>query len=453
MATRSSRNILLPVDERRVIIFHSLLGSPQLVEFESEEDCRSFTAAAQAGPAHSGISSLDSILELTDDLARQQVAERAAVYLDWLPHRINFLSLLTSEACNLGCSYCIAGENMRSAASRKAVTMQWETAQTAIDWYFSILDPARKPYINFTGGEPLLNWPLVARTLEYVTERYSQYGKTLEFSINTNATLVTPNIAAVLKKHQVIVATSLDGAPSNSDLVRIANANRLGVSDRILAGWKNLAEAGHPITGFMATFNDKNIDGLNEAVVDFACEMKFSWLRVDCDVIHLQHLPPGELIERLWRVYMYGKSRGIAVEGFWSSAIHNMLTDTDAPVTFFCGAVSGETVSIHPDGRVSACGFSRATLGNVGNPTLLNAQLHTELVRSYVPGHREFCVGCEIEGSCAGGCNIAREEASANRSNSAIEYNCTIYREMTRRLLVEHFLEGPVMTTPALHAV
>lgn len=222
--------------------------------------------------------------------------------------------------------------------------------------------------------------------------------------------------------------------------MRIGKATRLGVSEKILAGWRNLADADHPVRGFMATFNDTNIHCLNEEVVEFAHAMGMRWLRVDCDVVHLLEFPVEEVIERVWRVYSRGKELGIDVEGFWSTAIHNLLSpDAKKIPTFFCGAVSGETISVHPDGRISTCGFSRANLGNISEPGSFNAERYEGLVSSYIPGEREFCRGCSIEGSCAGGCNIAREEAVAVRSTRAIEYNCRMYRELTHRLLINDF--------------
>jgi uncharacterized protein len=440
MATepQRSRAVFIPFDERRAVVYHSLLGQPQLVEFHDSEQEEHFSLAIQAGPVTSGLTELDGILETDDRAAREIVSLTRRDYLSFPSRQINFLSLLTSEACNLGCPYCIAAQNMRVAVANRSVTMPWDTAKLAVDWYFSIASDHREHYINFSGGEPLLNWSVVSRTLEYVKSSHPE--QSVRFTLNTNATLITAAIARTLKEYDVDVGTSLDGPPASSDLVRIGKATRLGVSEKILVGWRNLAEAGRPVTGFMATFNDRNIHCLNEEVVEFAHRMGMKWLRVDCDVIHLLQFPVDEVTERLWSVYRRGKELGIHVEGFWSTAIHNLVSPADRKSPrFFCGAASGETISIHPDGRISTCGFSRRHLGNIRVPSSFNAELYLELVKSCAPGERDFCKGCSIEGSCAGGCNIAREEAEATRSNKAIEYNCQMYREMTRRLLIDYF--------------
>jgi radical SAM protein with 4Fe4S-binding SPASM domain len=443
------------LDDKRAVVHHSLLGRPQLVAFDSAEEREAFVSAVHGGPVESGIPALDSILAVDDAEARRATSAQRDKYLRRLPTRISFLSLVISEACNLGCSYCIAGANMAAAAAARTVSMSWETARRAVDWYFATVDPAGEPYVNFTGGEPLLNARLVSQVLAYVRENYAERFRNIRFSINTNATLITPEIARTLKEYAVDVATSLDGTPGASDLVRISKRTQIGVSEKILAGWRELAKAGHPVTGFMATFNDRNYQALNQTVVDFAREMGFQWVRVDCDVIHLLEIPPEEVVEKLWRIYHRGKELGVTVEGFWSTAVHNLLSPAEgqrhasgegpAKAEFFCGAVSGETVSVHPDGRVSACGFSRARLGHAIKGEMLSLADHLALVRSYFPGERAFCRGCSIEGSCAGGCNIAREESTSSGSDRVIEYNCKLYRELTERLLVDYFAD----TAPA----
>lgn len=166
--------VALPFDERRVVVYHSLLGQPQLVEFEDALEKDDFCRAVDTGPAKSGFCDLDAILDLDDVTARTITSARGKSYIRSLRERISFLSLLTSEACNLGCPYCIAGTNMRAAAASRSATMSWDTAKQAVDWYFSESSPDIKPYVNFSGGEPLLNWPVVLHTLEYVQSAYRE---------------------------------------------------------------------------------------------------------------------------------------------------------------------------------------------------------------------------------------------------------------------------------------
>lgn len=432
--------VTIRVDDRSALVFHPLLGRPRLLDFTSVSERDRFLSLVKVGRVRTGDPAVDTMLSVADSTARELVGLRNEEYLKAYAKDVRFLSLLVAENCNLGCSYCIAGANIDSARTGRTTRMPWEVARTSLKWFASraLCDDA---VLNFSGGEPLLNWTVVASSVEYVASAFPRLAESLKLSINTNATLITPEIAHFLAAHDFAVATSLDGTPEGSDLVRITRKGRLGVSQQILAGWDLLADAGLPVDGFMATFNDRNYEQLNRSVIDFAVERGCRWVRVDCDVIHLLDRPVAETADRLWEVYEAGRDAGIAVEGFWSTPAKNLINpDYPMQVPFFCGAVSGETVSVHPDGRLSACGFSRGDLGRVSSDGLeRDFAAHIALVAAHLPGAREFCRGCDIEGFCAGGCNIALEEAAAVGSDAAVRYNCELYREMTRRLLPRSF--------------
>ena len=74
--------------------------------------------------------------------------------------------------------------------------MTFEVAREAIKKYVAILRKHGKKTIdmNFGGGEPLLVWKTIKRILEYCFKEYSKEFK-FKFSINTNASLINPEIA------------------------------------------------------------------------------------------------------------------------------------------------------------------------------------------------------------------------------------------------------------------
>lgn len=442
MTTLNSSLICYELDTKTVLIYHSLLNQPQQLEFESEEDQSSFLQAISDGYVETGFESADAITLVTDFEARQKITDKKREYLAKTGERVNFLSLMTAENCNLGCSYCIAAMNMDEARKTKSVTMPWGIAKKSLDWYFSLPTSVKEYYVNFSGGEPLVNRPVVVQAIEYI--RSLPLDRPTTITINTNATLIDESLAAFFANNRVEIATSLDGVPDASDKVRVTKSG-LPASQSIIAGWQTLKNAGCELTGFMATFNDKNIKFLSPDIVDFAKSMGFSWVRISCDVIHLLDYPVDEAVAQIWAVYEYGKTMGIQIEGFWSTPIHNLIYRDRIPdnASFFCGAVSGETVSIHPDGRMSACGFSSGSFGNILSQTPFDWGKHRNFVDEYFPGSREFCKGCSIEGSCAGGCNITREVSLTSKDDSAIHYNCEMYRKLTKRLLIDHFRSNP----------
>lgn len=438
MRFKNSNVISYDLGKEKLIIYHSLLNKPKLIEFYSESEKNKFKKSLKNKTIITDDTELNNFCNIEDAEVRSFINKRNRRYLKATIKRIKYLSLLLSENCNLGCSYCFASMNMNDAKIYKIQTMSWEVAKRAIDWFVNLPQNKEEFYINFSGGEPLVNKKILINVFDYVNSL--KISQKIKFNLNTNATLVDKKLATFLAKNNVEIGTSLDGIPIVSDKVRVLK-NGIGASKKIIEGWDMLLDAGCELTGFMATFNDKNIEYLDEKIVDFALDRKFKWLRIAWDVIHMIDYPAEEVADRIWNVYQYGYKNNILVEGFWSTAINNLIEyNKPEEISFFCGAVAGETISIHPNGRISACGYSSANYGNILNNQMLDNQKHTSLVRSYLPGNKTFCLGCEIEGSCAGGCNITEEVAIGELNNNTIKYNCNIYKELTKRLLQHHFL-------------
>jgi sulfatase maturation enzyme AslB (radical SAM superfamily) len=184
---------VVPVRDTSVIVFHSLLGDPRLVELPSELERSRFIEGILSDNLVTGNAALDAFLTTSEMDARTQLKTRNAAYLRRHADNVRFLSLLIAENCNLGCSYCIAGTNMDTSRATRTTRMTWNTAKIAIDWFARRSGDAT--IINFSGGEPLLNWPLIELVVGYIEDNHPQLRASVTFSINTNATLVTPLFA------------------------------------------------------------------------------------------------------------------------------------------------------------------------------------------------------------------------------------------------------------------
>jgi len=155
--------------------------------------------------------------------------------------------------CNLNCAHCSS-----DAGSAAALEMDRERALAIIDRLaaFGI------ERIAFTGGEVLLHRDFMA-ILE------AAGGRTIGFTVATNATLVTLDIAARLKSLGTrMVQTSLDGpSPGVHDHMR----GTPGAFKAAVAGIKLLLGAGIPVVATM-TITSANAD-LVAPTVELALEL------------------------------------------------------------------------------------------------------------------------------------------------------------------------------------
>lgn len=136
----------------------------------------------------------------------------------------NFTALhmiVVTTRCNFRCNYCHASS---SSHQDKAGDMSWDTAFKTVNMIFN--SPSQTIKIEFQGGEPLLNWKIVKKIIEYALFLNRLKRKNLEFVLCTNLTLIDESILKYLKKYRVLISTSLDGP---KDLHNLHRVSRTGI--------------------------------------------------------------------------------------------------------------------------------------------------------------------------------------------------------------------------------
>jgi uncharacterized protein len=135
--------------------------------------------------------------------------------------------LNVTNQCNLSCQYCYEfGEDKIATPDGKPKFMEWETAKTSVDYLFAEAQGRKTVHITFFGGETLMNFPLLKRVVEYARTRAQELGKVIDFSLTTNATLLTPTIIDYLAQNAVGVTVSMDGPKEMQDKFRIFSNGR-----------------------------------------------------------------------------------------------------------------------------------------------------------------------------------------------------------------------------------
>jgi uncharacterized protein len=145
---------------------------------------------------------------------------------------IAILHLALTRACNLRCRYCY----QRGAPSGH---MPWETLRCALDWARSA--GRRGIEIVFSGGEPLLELPLLQRAVAYAQARRAP-GKPPQYVLLTNGMLLDDRAIGFLACHDFDVQLSLDGPrPVQEQRAPGTFAVLDARLDRLLTGWPEYA--------------------------------------------------------------------------------------------------------------------------------------------------------------------------------------------------------------------
>ncbi len=131
----------------------------------------------------------------------------------------HLLAKPTGATCNLDCSYCFfLSKEMLYPGSR------FRMADELLEQYVrQLIEAHQVPHVSIAwqGGEPtLMGVDFFRRATEYV-EKYRRPGMTVEYTIQTNGTLIDDELAAFFKEHDYLVGISIDGPPSMHDAYRV----------------------------------------------------------------------------------------------------------------------------------------------------------------------------------------------------------------------------------------
>lgn len=133
------------------------------------------------------------------------------------------LILILTEACNLRCKYCVYSNQYEYHKTYSGKRMDFQTAKTAIDIYMELYNKKRMngfreiPRISFYGGEPLLEYELIGKIIDYCKEENFHP----QFLVTTNGTIFNKKIVELIVNNNFNLTFSLDGNKMNNDRNRV----------------------------------------------------------------------------------------------------------------------------------------------------------------------------------------------------------------------------------------
>jgi uncharacterized protein len=146
---------------------------------------------------------------------------------------LHTLVLNLTNQCNLSCQYCYEfGEDKVATPEGKPKFMDFDTARESVDYLLAQSAGRGAVHITFFGGETLMNFPLLKQVVLYANEQAGAQGRAIDYSLTTNATLLTPEIIQFLSDNRIGVTVSIDGPKELNDQLRVF-ANGRGSYDVI----------------------------------------------------------------------------------------------------------------------------------------------------------------------------------------------------------------------------
>jgi uncharacterized protein len=345
---------------------------------------------------------------------------------------------LTNQ-CNLSCQYCYEfGEDKVATPEGKPKFMDFETAKASVDFLFAESPGRRAVHITFFGGETLMNFPLLKQVVGYANQVAAEQNRTVDFSLTTNATLLTPAIIEFLSENRIGVTVSMDGPAELHDKLRVFSNGR-GSYDIVEPRVRALI-AGHrtrPITArvtltsgvtdvvriFRHLKQDLGFHEVGFAPVTTSPDRRYAiGDRGMTGVLEQFHLLASEYLEYALRGELHGFSNV-------SDTIAELYQGVNK--SHPCGAALG-LMGVGPSGDIAPCHrFVDSDAHSLGNiKTGVDRAKQSDFLTRGNINNKYDCHSCFARPLCAGGCHHEAFVRYGDTGHPNLHY-CDWIREWT----------------------
>ena len=345
---------------------------------------------------------------------------------------IKALCLHVAHTCNLSCEYCFAAQGKYHG---DRALMSFDVGKRALDFLIENSGKQKNLEVDFFGGEPLMNWEVCKRLVEYGRSREEETGKHFRFTLTTNGMLVDDDVIEFSNKEMSNVVLSLDGRKEIHDALRKTVTGR-GSYDEIVPKFQKFAKLRGDKDYYMrGTFTKNNTDFTEDIfhMADLGFD-KLSMEPVVCakdDPCALSDEDMPVLMEQyeILADEMIKRERAGKPITFY----HYMIDLEHGPCVYkrISGCGSGtEYMAVTPWGDLYPChqfvGEERFKLGDIWKG-VSNTEMQEEF-RSCNAYARPACSDCWAKLYCSGGCAANAYHATGDITG-IYEYGCELFKK------------------------
>ena len=345
---------------------------------------------------------------------------------------IKALCLHVAHTCNLTCDYCFAAQGKYHG---ERALMSFEVGKRALDFLIENSGSQHNLEVDFFGGEPLMNWDVVKRLVEYARSIEKAANKNFRFTLTTNGVLIDDDVIEFSNREMTNVVLSLDGRPEIHDRLRRTTIGK-GSYDIIVPKFRKFAAARGKGEYYMrGTFTHSNVEFTKD--IFHMADLGFTELSMEpvvCAPDDPSALTEADLpilfeqYEILAREMLKRKKEGRPLTFY-----HYMIDLEYGPCVYKrisgCGAGT-EYFAVTPWGELFPChqfvGDEAYSMGNIFDG-VTNAPM-LESFKSCNAYAREACSDCWAKLFCSGGCAANAYHASGDITG-IYEYGCRLFKK------------------------
>lgn len=372
--------------------------------------------------------------EKKDSLALETVKRE----FETIEKEIDVLYLILSSGCNLACTYCFIENSMYNNKCEQ--NMPIETIEVAVSKYCDYVKERniKNPLIIFYGGEPLLNWKAIEKTIEISKQKKVN----MEYSIVTNATLLDEEKVKFLVENNVEIGISIDGPKDLNDKNRIYRNSISSVYDKVTEKIKLLKEYNARF-GLSITVSQDLLDNKEKVL----CWIKEYGVK---DIFYnLYHFTSKEEWEKYYKEaceFLIESHLELSPYGIHDGRLQRKMESFFEETFKFadCASIGANQLTVKPNGDLCVCqGYHKSdkyVLGNINDIDLneINKTQEYQFWSNRAPIKNEKCLDCEAIFICGGGCAMQAEALFGKREEIDIPF-CQHTKTALDWLLLESY--------------
>ncbi len=165
------------------------------------------------------------------NIKKMQFYDTNEQMIEDIKHKIPQLTLEVTQNCNFRCKYCVYSGNYHILRTHNDQNMNWKTAINAIEIFMQHNSKADHKNISFYGGEPLLNFNLIKKVINYVNKKYPN--EDIYYNLTTNGSFFNNENIEFFINYKFHILLSLDGPKHIHDKYRV-DINGNGTFEKIM---------------------------------------------------------------------------------------------------------------------------------------------------------------------------------------------------------------------------
>jgi len=300
--------------------------------------------------------------------------------------------------------------------------MSNETLETLVSGYMQTKQPVYQ--FGWQGGEPTLMGVDFFRTVVRLQGKYGRPGAKVSNGLQTNGTLITPEMAALFKEYHFLAGISIDGPAEIHDLRRKTLVGT-GSYKQVMQGLEELRRHDVEVNVLVLVHHDNVTKP--EAVFRHLVDLGFTYHQyIPCVEMDKYGNPLpwsitgaewGEFLIRMFQIWSKGHVQTVSVRNF--DAVLQMLV-TGQAVMCTLGRNCSDYFVVEHNGDVYPCDFfvePELLLGNIRSDSWESLR-NSKTYRAFgsrklrLPGE---CQTCEYFTLCTGDCPKHRDGQDMSR--------------------------------------